>query len=193
MHAATNEVRNNIKSDNMETSENNWTLGELVTLPRHDKLLKKSGSTSYLRYIGSRYICIREATDGHRGILMKVLGKTDGDRIHMMNGEPFCKDDREELFIGVRYFSYSFPRATEVMEALDILRGNQDLQRKFEEASMHVNPDSTFWVSDTVRNMLLRRKPQFLGGRDGQLYPARDDGEHYRVTFVYFYKGSLNW
>lgn len=177
----------------METTENNWTFGELVILPRHEKLLKKSGSTSYSRYIGSRYICICEATGGQRGILMKVLGKTDGDRIIMVNGEPFSKDDREELFVGKRYFSYSFPRVTEVMEALDILRGNQDLQRKFEEASMHVNPDSTFWVSDTVRNMLLRRKPQFLGGRDGQLYPAHDDGEHYRVTFVYFYKGSLNW
>lgn len=177
----------------METIENKWTLGELVTLPRQEKLLKKSGTTSYLRYIGSRYICIREATDGHRGILMKVLGKTDGDRIIMVNGEPFSKDDREELFVGVRYLSYLFPRDNEVMEALDILRGNQDLQRKFEEASMHVNPDSTFWVSDTVRNVLLHRKPQYLSGRDGQLYPASDDGEHYRVTFVYFYKGSLNW
>ena len=177
----------------METTENNWILGELVNLPHQEKLLKKSGSKSYSRFIGSRYICIREATEGQRGILMKVLGKTDGDRIILVNGEPFCKDDREELFAGKRYFSYPFPRDNEVMEALDILRGNQDLQRKFEEASMHVNPDSTFWVSDTVRNMLLRRKPQFLGGRDGQLYPASDDGEHYRVTFVYFYKGSLNW
>ena len=177
----------------METTENNWILGELVNLPHQEKLLKKSGSKSYSRFIGSRYICIREATEGQRGILMKVLGKTDGDRIILVNGEPFCKDDREELFAGKRYFSYPFPRDNEVMEALDILRGNQDLQRKFEEASMHVNPDSTFWVSDTVRNMLLRRKPQFLGGRDGQLYPANDDSEHYRVTFVYFYKGSLNW
>lgn len=177
----------------METTENNWTLGELVNLPRQEKLLKKSGSTYYSRHIASRYICIREATEGQRGILMKVLGKSDGDRIIMVNGEPFSKDDREELFAGVRYFSYPFPRVTDVMEALDIIRWNHDLLRKFEEASMHVNPDSTFWVSDTVRNMLLRRKPQFLGGRDGQLYPASDDGEHYRVTFVYFYKGSLNW
>ena len=177
----------------METTENNWALGEQVNLPREEKLLKKSGTTSYLRYIASRYICIREATDGHRGILMKVLGKTSGERIMMVNGEPFCKEDHEELFVGKRYFSYSFPRATEVMEALDIIRFDQDLQQKFEAASMHINPDSTFWVSDTTRNMLLRRKQQFVSGRDGQLYPARDDGEHYRVTFVYFYKGSLNW
>jgi hypothetical protein len=177
----------------MDINKNNWTLGEIANLPREEKLLKKSGSTYYSRYIASRYICIREATEGQRGILMKVLGKSDGDRIIMVNGEPFSKDDRDELFAGVRYFSYSFPRVTDVLEALDIIRGNHDLLRKFEEASMHVNPDSTFWVSDTVRNMLLRKKPQFLGGRDGQLYPARDDGEHYRVTFVYFYKGSLNW
>ena len=177
----------------METTENNWTLGELVTLPREEKPLKKSGSKYYSRYIGSRYICIREATNGQRGILMKVLGKTDGDRIMIVNGEPFSKDDREELFVGKRYFSYPFPTAREVMEALDIISFDQDLQQKFEAASMHINPDSTFWVSDTTRNMLLRKKPQFLDGRDGQLYPARDDGEHYRVTFVYFYKGHLNW
>ena len=106
----------------METTENNWILGELVNLPHQEKLLKKSGSTSYSRFIGSRYICIREATGGQRGILMKVLGKTDGDRIIMVNGQPFCKDDREELFAGKRYFSYPFPRDNEVMEALDILR-----------------------------------------------------------------------
>ena len=177
----------------METTENNWTLGELVTLPREEKPLKKSGSKYYSRYIGSRYICIREATNGQRGILMKVLGKTDGDRIIMVNGEPFSKDDREELFVGKRYFSYPFPTASAVMEALDIISFDQDLQQKFEAASMHINPDSTFWVSDTTRNMLLRKKPQFLDGRDGHLYPASDDGEHYRVTFVYFYKGHLNW
>ncbi|MBQ3700068.1 MAG: hypothetical protein II886_09185 [Prevotella sp.] len=177
----------------METTGNYWTLGELVTLPRMEKLLKKSGSKSYSHYIGSHYICIREATSGQRGILMKVLGKSYRDRIMMVNGEPFSKDDHEELFTGDHYFSYSFPRDNEVMEALDIIRGNQDLRQKFEEASMHLNPNSTFWVSDITRDMLLRRKPQFLDGRDGQLYPARDDSEHYRVTFVYFYKGSLNW
>ena len=177
----------------MDTTKNNWTLGEIANLPRQERQMKKSGTNSYSHYIGSRYICIREATDGQRGILMKVLGKTHSDRIIMANGQPFIKDDCDELFIGNSYFSYPFPRDKEVMEALDIIRNNQDLLQKFEEASMHVNPDSTFWVSDTTRNMLLRKKPQFLGGRDGQLYPARDDSEHYRVTFVYFYKGSLSW
>ena len=177
----------------METTENNWALGEIATLPHEEKLLKKSGTKSYLRYIGSRYICIREATPGQRGILMKVLGKANGNRFMMINGEPFSKDDREELFVGVRYFSYPFPAASAVKEALDIIRNNQDLQRKFEEASMNFTPDSTFWVSDTTRNMLLRKKPQFLNGSDGLTYPNHDDGEHYRVTFVYFYKGSINW
>lgn len=177
----------------MATTENNWSLGELVILPREEKLLKKWYSKSYSLYIGSRYICIREATNGQRGILMKVLGKTSGDHIMMVNGEPFGKDDREELFNGLRYFSYPFPTASHTMEALDILRANPDLQQKFKEASMHINPDSTFWVSDTTRSMLIFKKPQFLGGRDGQLYLANDNSEHYRVTFVYFYKGNLNW
>lgn len=176
----------------MEKTENNWTLGELVNLPRQEELLKTSGPKSYSRFIGSRYICIREATEGQRGILMKVLGKAYGDHIIMVNGESFSKDEREELFAGMHYFGYSFPTANQVMEALDIIRDNQDLQRKFEEALMHVNPDSTFWVSETTRNKFLCRKPQVLSGRDGQLYPARDDDKHYRVTFAYFYKDSLN-
>lgn len=177
----------------METTENNWTLGEMATLPREEKLLKESGMKSYSHYIASHYICIREATDRQRGILMKVLGKMDSDRIMIVNGKPFSKDDREELFAGRRYYSYPFPTASTVREALDIIRNDQDLQQKFEAASMHINPDSTFWVSDTTHNMLMQKKLQFLGGRDGQLYPASDDGLHYRVTFVYFYKGNLNW
>lgn len=177
----------------METTENNWTLGEVATLPREEKLLKESGMKSYSHYIASHYICIREATDRQRGILMKVLGKMDSDRIMIVNGKPFSKDDREELFAGRRYYSYPFPTASTVREALDIIRNDQDLQQKFEAASMHINPDSTFWVSDTTHNMLMQKKLQFLGGRDGQLYPASDDGLHYRVTFVYFYKGNLNW
>ena len=177
----------------METTQYNWALGEIATLPREEKLLKESGVKSYSRYISARYICIREATHEQRGILMKVLGKIDGDRIMIVKGEPFSKDDREELFVGLRYFSYPFPTASAVMEALDIIRHDHDLQQKFVAASMHINPDSTFWVSDTTRNMLMQKKPQFLGGRDGQLYPAHDHSKHYRVTFVYFCKGSLYW
>ena len=177
----------------METTESNWTLGEVTTLPRKERLLKKSSRKSYSRYIGSRYVCIREATNEQRGILMKVLGKANSDKIMMVGSEPFCKDDREELFFGVHYLSYTFPKANEVTEALNIIRANQNLKQQFEEVSMHINPDSTFWVSDTTRNMLLVRKPQYLDGRNGQLYTARDNGEHYRVTFVYFYKDNLNW
>ncbi|MBR1411014.1 MAG: hypothetical protein IJ580_07955 [Prevotella sp.] len=177
----------------METTENKWALGEIATLPREEKLLMVSGSRSYSHYISSHYICIREETEGKRGILMKVIGKANIDRIKLVDGKPFGKDDREELFVGYNYFSYPFPNTNEVVEALDIIRGNLDLQRKFNESSMHINPDSTFWVNDTTRNLFLQRKLQYLGGRDGQLYPARDDGEHYRVTFVYFYKGSLYW
>ena len=177
----------------MATTENNWSLGEKVTLRRQERLLKGSDSKSYLRYIGSRYICIREATDGQRGILMKVLGKASSDKIMMVNGEPFGKDDRDEQFFGIRYLSYTFPTSSQVMEALDILRDNLGLLTKFEYASMHVNPKSSFWVSDTSRNMLLQKKPQVLSGRDGQLHPSRDNIEYYRVTFVYFDKDSLEW
>ena len=177
----------------MDSNKNNWTLGEVITLKRTQRTLKESGSTSYAQYISSRYICIREDHDGQNGILVKVLGKAYSGQIGMVNGQPFCKDDHEELFAGHRYCSYPFPSVKEVQEVLDIIRDDKSLLQKFEAASMHINPNSTFWVRDTSRNMLFMRKPQFFGGRNGQLYSARDDDYHYRLSIVYFSNGSLIW
>ena len=69
--------------------EYNWSLGEEVTLPRTERLLKKSGSRIYHRYINSRYICIREASDDQPGILLKVLGKAMSDDVFMVSSQPF--------------------------------------------------------------------------------------------------------
>ena len=59
----------------MASNDNNWRVGEIVTLPRAAKVIKKSGVTAYARFISSRYVCIREATEKQHGILVKVLGK----------------------------------------------------------------------------------------------------------------------
>ena len=88
----------------MDQHENNWKLGEMANLPRQEKV-KKGGSTSYVNYIVSRYICVREAIDGRRGILMKVLGKAYSDQVKMVGGEPFGRDEHEDLFAGQRYYS----------------------------------------------------------------------------------------
>ena len=181
------------KSKNMESNKNNWTLGEIATLPQQEKPLVQSGSTAYVHYITSRYVCIREATDGQRGILVKVLGKACGDQVGLVKGKPFCKDDHDELVAGHRYYSFPFPSAKDVREAIDIIKGNQGLLQKFEAASMHINPNSTFWVSDTVRSKLFLKKPQILNGCDYQLYPPNEDDYHYRLSIVYFFKGSLVW
>lgn len=177
----------------METNENKWILGEIVTLGRKEKMLKKSGSTVYERFIRSRYICIREANERQQGILMKVLGKSDCKQIRIVNGQPFCKDDHEKLFEGDCYFSYSFPSANEVKEVLEIIRSNQHLLQKLENASMHINPDSTFWVNDISRNMLFLKKPQYYNARDGLLSLAKDNSNHYRITLVYFRPGKMLW
>lgn len=177
----------------MEPKRNNWTPGEIVTLPRQERTLKKSLINQYVHYIASRYVCIREATDTQRGILVKVLGKCNSEPIKIVNGEPFCNDVHDELFTKDSYSCYPFPSAREVQEVLEVLKDNQDLLPSFESAKMHINPDSTFWVRDTARNMLFQKKPQILSGRDGELHPADDDGFHYRLSIVYFFKGSLVW
>lgn len=177
----------------METNKNKWTLGEIVTLDRKEKMLKKSGTTTYERFIRSRYICIRETNDKQQGILMKVLGKPDSEQIRIVNGQPFCMDDHDELFEGDRFYSFPFPSASEVQEALEIIRNNPSLLQKFEKASMHINPDSTFWVNDISRNMLFMKKPQYYNARDGLLSTAKDTSNHYHITFVYFLQGDLHW
>ena len=177
----------------MDSDKKNWTLGEIATLPKQERSLKQNGPTAYVQYITSRYICIREATDGQRGILVKVLGKAYRDQVGIVNGEPFSKDDHDELFAGHRYYSFPFPSAKDVKEVLDIIKDDKGLLQKFQAASMHINPNSTFWVSDTVRNKLFLKKTQIFNGRDGQLYTPNEDDYHYRLSIVYFFKGSLIW
>lgn len=174
-------------------ANNNWNLGEMAILEKKEKLLKDSSSTIYNRYIGSRYICIREATERRRGILMKVLGKPYIDQIRIVKGQPFCEDYHDLLFEGNLYASYPFPSASEVQTALEIIRGNESLLHKFEKESMHINPDSTFWVKEITHNALFLKKLQYLDSRDGLLHPATDESNHYRVTFVYFRDGKLLW
>mgnify|MGYP006988898680 CR=1 FL=1 len=176
----------------MEINEN-WHLGDIVTLPTEIKLLKKSGSKAYERQIGSRYICVREANGEQRGILVKVLGRYDQERIIMIGGEPFSKDDREELFTGCRYFSYPFPSASQVKEVLDIIGNNKPLLKLFEEASMHVNPNAKFWVSETASRLLVMKRAQCYDAHTGLLCNPTGDDSPYRLTTVYFYKGNLIW
>ena len=128
----------------METPEHKWSVGELVSLTWNERQLKKSGSTSYAELVSSSYICVREATDEQPGILVKVLGKVTRVQILLVSGTPFCKDDRDYLFRGKCYYSYPFPLADDLKEALDIIVANPSLQQRFEEESMHFNPSSTF-------------------------------------------------
>lgn len=176
----------------MESNVNNWKLGEIANLPRKEKVLK-DGSTSYVHYIASRYICVREATEAQQGILMKVLGKAYSDQMKMVGGEPFGKDDYDELFDGHRYYSYPFPSANEVKEVLDILRDNDSLLQEFEEAKMHVNPDGMFWVRETAHNVFRKKIPQVYSGQDDLLHNPSNDTNYYRITMVYFSNGQLNW
>lgn len=177
----------------MASTENNWHLGEIVTLPRTEIVLKKSASTVYEQLIGSRYICVCEATDSQRGILAKVLGKFPQEHIMTVGGQPFSKDDCEELFEGMRYFSYPFPMVKDVQEVVDILRNNPNLIQTFEKASMHINPKSKFWVNKTESRLLVRKKPQCYDASSKQIDKPSKDEAPYRLTMVYFNKEKLSW
>lgn len=65
--------------------EFNWKLGEVVSLSRKTKTIKKSGMTSYGYIHSSRYVCIREATDREAGILVKVMGRYSTQHLTIKN------------------------------------------------------------------------------------------------------------
>ena len=178
---------------NMVKDEIQWRVGEIVTLSREVADLTNGSHIGYKRLIGSRYICIREESEGQRGILMKVLGKATKGEMMIVGGEPFCKDDADELFNGVQYLSYPFPTVQEVKEALSILQKDESLQHAFDKAHMHVNPRSTYWVNETASRLLFLKQPQYYDAFSDELRVPADNSLHYRVTMVYFYKGELCW
>ena len=122
------------------SNEANWRLGDLVNLSWNHKDIKKSGDKTYAYYAESHYVCVREATDGQRGILVKGLGKIQRERVMLVNGEPFRKDEREELFMGKRYYSFPFPTADELKEALDIVRFDMKIQQILIKESAILSP-----------------------------------------------------
>lgn len=170
----------------MKSNEKNYRLGELVTLLRKETLLKKSGTTSYAQLTGSRYICVREATDSQPGILVKVLGKLIPEHVMVVDGQPFSKDDRAEAFDSVCYFSYPFPTTENVKEVLEIIRGNRSLLQTFEENHMHINPNSKFWVSEVVSRLLVLRIPQCYDVFLDRVITPKDSDVPYRLSMIYF-------
>lgn len=172
------------------SDEANWRLGELVSLGWNYKVIKKNGDIFYAYYAASHYICIREATNGQCGILVKVLGKIPMDRIMLVNGEPFCKDEREELFMGKRYYSYPFPTLNALKEVLEIISSNEALQGRFKTASMRLNPASSFWVRETA-GTFLKKKLQYYNATSGQLCKGNDDATHYRLSIAYFNNNEM--
>lgn len=171
----------------MESNMNKWNIGQKVSLPWETKLLKKDKKNSYERMIGSYYICIREASDRHNGILLRVLDDAKASSVMLVCGQPFFQDESTELFEGgCSYSSYSSPTVVELKESLAILRSNPSLFARFEEASMSINLQSLFWVNETARNNFFMKKPLCYNPSTDSLCIASDSVAPCRLTMVYF-------
>lgn len=178
----------------MEVRKNDWTKGEITKVPKKSVQVKHGGMNTFDHYISSHYICLREASEGQRGILVKVLGKMTGEYIMIAGGEPFCKDDREELLVGMHYSSFRFPSVDELKEVLSIIRGDEELLARFNKAGMHINPNSTFWVRNTVSRYLFKKQAQYYDASTDMLYPATaEETLHYRLTIAYFDNKEVGW
>ncbi|MBQ6918113.1 MAG: hypothetical protein IJQ64_10010 [Prevotella sp.] len=177
----------------METITSIWKTGDIVTLQRIDKMLKKNRTTAYKELVSSRYVCIREASNDQRGILVKVLGKIPARYLNIVDGKPFVKDDTEELFYDTNYYSFPFPKAIEIEEVLSIIRHNPELLNVFESISMHIDTEATFWVRETTRNMLFMKQLQFFDASQSLTCVAKENKAHYRLSIVYYYNSELVW
>ena len=178
----------------MDPKKYDFKVGEIASLPQKTRQVSKSGMKSYEFQINSRYICIRECVGNERGILVKVLGKTSRDNIIVTGSEPFFKEEKYEGFAGDIYYGYRFPSIKELKDVLDIIRNDKTLIEKFEKASMHINPNSTFWVRDTTTRLLLLKDPQFYDAGSDQFFAAGNDKNlHYRISVVYFGESQLIW
>ncbi|MBR4534510.1 MAG: hypothetical protein IKO85_08265 [Bacteroidaceae bacterium] len=173
----------------IDSNDSNWRLGELVCLKWNDEQIKKSGQKSYAYCAVSSYICVREATDRQYGILVKVLGKISKEHIMFVNGEPFCKDEREDLLKGKCYYSFPFPTLNALKEVLEIVNSNEALKGRFEAESMKFNPASTFWVREAAGGF-LSKKPQYYDASSGQVCKATAGTAHYRLSIAYFNKNK---
>lgn len=179
----------------MDPESKNWRFGEIARPKRASSCIVKGTLSQYEHFItNTRFLCIREATSDSHGILVKVLGKTTGESIQIKGGEPFVKDEKDEGFRGNIYYSFRFPAIKEVEQVLGIIRNNPELLEKFEEASMHINPQSTFWVRETTNKLLVMKEPQFYDARTGSINIQTDENAvHYRITLAYFQNSKVTF
>ena len=108
----------------MEPITTNWKTGDIVTLQCAEKTLKTKGNSIYKEFVASRYVCVREASKGERGILVKVLGKAPDSSLEIIEDRPFAKDGVEQLLDDIIYYSYPFAKAMEIEEVLSIICHN---------------------------------------------------------------------
>ena len=171
----------------MELTNQHWKLGEVVHLPRTGQPLRHSGQHAYEFQIYSEYVCVREAIGSQRGILVKMMGRVPEKDITPVAGEPFCHDDQKEVDGKQVTYSYQFPTIEELKEVLKIVRENDKLWQQLCDASMHINPNGTFWVREMERKMLVMKKPQYYDPKVDLVESAADPEElHRRLTIVYF-------
>lgn len=168
-------------------NERIWKLGEVVDLPRKSNPLKKDGQNTYEHLTDSRYVCIREAENGLRGILVKMIGRVEEKDIMNIAGEPFCMDGKEESSGRNVYYSYPFPTLEELKEVLTIVRANDKLWQQLNDAGMLINPDGTFWIKEMKQKFFAKNKPQYYDPKTKFVETASEPEEnHRRLTIVYF-------
>ena len=166
----------------MDIITGKWTKGEIVVLPEINEMLTQIGNKIYMYGLPSKCFCLREATESHRGILVKLLNEYAANEILMINKKPFCKDYKINGFETISYCSLRFPEVSDLKEVLDIVRNDSTIQQQ-----TGINPNETYWVNDTHKRFFFRRHAQYYAPKTDSIGTAQTNNEkHYRLIITYF-------
>ena len=172
----------------MNILKGHWSVGEMVSLPHGDEMVKQSRNKTYKYELPPNCICLRKAEDYCRGIMVADLGTYSANRMLMVDNKTFCKDNKTRGFYDTVYYCYPFPSVREMKEVLDIIRKDPDLQQMLREQQMYIDPSATFWVSDTRRSLFpWKRKALYYNPQTDSLSAVKTgDDVHHRITIAYF-------
>ena len=179
------------QTNNVDDNENNWRKGDVVVFPWKSRRFVREDSKSFHFYFSSTFVCIREADDKHRGILLRVLERTSKSDLLIVGNELYRKDERNNSVDRKRYYGFRFPSTKSLKTALEILRKEPELMSLLQQESMSFHLDSKFWVREPGRRLFFLKTPQYYDSRTDTLHCAEDGASYRRLTMVYFQKGNL--
>lgn len=165
-----------------------WSLGEFVKVPHYTETIGKKDGKKYKHLWERRYICVREATEGQQGILIKVLDRATSVQLQLMGGEPFYRDGKVVNKDRRNYYGFQFPKLEELKVVLDLLKQNELVTMKLREKWSHFDLTGLFWIRELKSRFFgFQKKPQYYDNKTKQVAVGKGGNKRIqRISIIYF-------